>query len=213
MNDFPKLDQTNQYPHNLNEFSESFKSGFSSKQRQLDDPFADLLCRPGFKPRPNPKRTAKFSDTRIFSESEQMTYILILVLKSLAATCSGSYLQPLVAQTSKFQHCTLSSLRKNCKISSPLPLQKFGIYSRKSIGLFHDFSARSSRENRNFFAERHCRRLGFLQNCVRRNHDILRTEVAVTCSHLAATAKWKIEMRNSCELNGLFGHVFYFCAR
>ena len=133
-------------------------------------------------------------------------------LQPLAATCSGSHLaatlQPLVTQTSKFQHCTLSSLCKKCKISSSLALQKFRIYSRKSLGLFHDFSARSSGKNRNFFAEQHCRNLGFLQNCMRRNHDILRTDVAVTCSHLAATcshlqvaAKWKIKTRTSCELN------------
>ena len=57
-------------------------------------------------------------------------------LQPLAATCSGSHLQPLVTQASKFQHCTLSSLCKNCKISSSLALQNFRIYSRKSLGLF-----------------------------------------------------------------------------
>ena len=56
-------------------------------------------------------------------------------LQPLAATCSGSHLQPLVTQASKFQHCTLSSLCKNCKISSSLALQKIRIYSRKSLGL------------------------------------------------------------------------------
>ena len=50
-------------------------------------------------------------------------------------------------------------------------------------------------------AEQLCRNLGFLQNCVWKNHDILRTEVAVTCSHLQVAAKWNIKMRTSCELN------------
>ena len=116
--------------------------------------------------------------------------------------------QPLAATCHSSKHCTLSSLCKSCKISSWLALQKFGTYYRKSLGLFHGFSELSSGENRNFFAEQHCRNLGFLQNCVRRNHDILRTEVAVACSHLAATckwlrvaAKWKIKMRTSCKLN------------
>ena len=124
-----------------------------------------------------------------------------------------SHLQPLGSHLSlkqvNFNTC------KNCKISS-LALQKFGIYSRTSLGSFHDFSASSSGENRNFFAEQHCRNLGFLQSCVRRNHDVLRTEVAVTCSDLTATclgshlqvaasgAKWKLKIRTSCELNETF---------
>ena len=84
------------------------------------------------------------------TESEQMTMF------GLAVTCSRLLRQPPVTQASKLQHCTLSSLCQNGKISSSLALQKFGIYSRKSLGLFHDFSARSSGEHRNFFAEQHC---------------------------------------------------------
>ena len=106
--------------------------------------------------------------------------------------------QPLVTQASKFQHCTLSSLCKTViKSSSSLALQKFELYSRKSLGLFHDFSARSSGENRNFFAEQHCRNLGFLQNCVWRNHYILDR----SSSHLqplASGCKWLQNGKSKC---------------
>ena len=109
-----------------------------------------------------------------------MTYILNFCL---TVTCSHLLRQPLGSHLSlkqvKFNTCTLISLCKSCKISSSL--------ARTSLGFFHDLSARSSGENRNFFAEQHCRNRGFLQSCVRRNYDILRTEVAVTCSQLAAT--------------------------
>ena len=96
-----------------------------------------------------------------------------------------SHLQPLVTQASKLQHLHFEFLA----------VQKFGIYYRKSLGTVHDFSACSSGENRKLFAEQHCRNLGFLLNCVRRNHDILQTEVAVTCNHLATTCKW-LQMDN-----------------
>ena len=51
-----------------------------------------------------------------------------------------------------------------------------------------------------FFVEQHWRNLGLLQNCVRRNHDILRTEVAVavTWSHLQVAASGgKMENQNA----------------
>ena len=110
--------------------------------------------------------------------------------------CSHLLRQPLGNHLSlkqiNFDACTLNSFCKNCKISSSLALQKkLGSYSRKSLGLFH-FSAHSSGENRNYFTEQHCRNLGFLQSCVRRNRDILQAGVAVTCSHLAK----RLQMEN-----------------
>ena len=89
----------------------------------------------------------------------------------------GGHLQPLVTQASKCQHCTLSSLFKNCKISSSLALQKFGLFSRESLGSFHDFSAHSSGENRNFFAEQRCRNLVFSElRAENQNAHLLRAQ-------------------------------------
>ena len=70
-------------------------------------------------------------------------------LQPLAATCSGSHLaatlQPLVTQTSKFQHCTLSSLCKKCKISSSLALQSLEFILGKVLDYFM-ISPRAARE-------------------------------------------------------------------
>ena len=125
-----------------------------------------------------------------------MTYILIF---GFAVTCShllrqplGSHLQPLVTQASKLQHCTLSSSSKKCKVSSSLALQKLGIYSPKSLGIFHHFSARSSREKTGISSQNSIAEILVFWRTACGEIMIfsgLRTEVAVTCSHLAATCK------------------------
>ena len=66
---------------------------------------------------------------------------------------------------------------------------KFSVSSPKSFGLYISCFPRAQLWRKSDIlrrTEQHCRNLGFLQSCARRNHDILQTEVAVTCSHLAA---------------------------
>ena len=101
--------------------------------------------------------------------------------------------QPLVTQARKLQHCTLSSLCKNGKTSSSLALQKFVFFLGKILDYFM-ISPRAARENTGISSQSSIVEILVFF----RNHDILRTEVAVTCSHLAATCKWLQNGKSKC---------------